>query len=138
MAIVPRLSAGDETDNQSSIEKMDEYAAEGLRTLMFAKKEIANVVDANSLKEGDESMLEEDLTLLGVTGLEDLLQDNAADCIRDFRAAKIKVWMLTGDKNETALNISISCGIIDEESQNIYTIQGVTLKAIEDELHSII
>jgi P-type E1-E2 ATPase len=41
--------------------------------------------------------------LLGVTAVEDLLQENVAISINDFRSAGIKVWMLTGDKGETAL-----------------------------------
>jgi len=40
--------------------------------------------------------------LLGITALEDLLQENCEQTIKDLRAAKIKVWMLTGDKGETA------------------------------------
>jgi P-type E1-E2 ATPase len=41
--------------------------------------------------------------MLGVTAVEDLLQENVADSISDFRRSGIKVWMLTGDKGETAL-----------------------------------
>lgn len=55
---------------------------------------------------------EKDLTLLGATGVEDLLQDNVQDCIKDFRDAGINVWMLTGDKGATAKEIGISCGLI--------------------------
>ena len=51
---------------------------------------------------------------MGVSGVEDLLQDNVKSCIEDFIAANIKVWMLTGDKGETAENIGKSCGIIDD------------------------
>lgn len=58
---------------------------------------------------------EADLTLLGITGLEDLLQDDVKKCICEFREAKIKVWMLTGDKGETAETIGISCGLIDDK-----------------------
>lgn len=46
--------------------------------------------------------VESDLTLLGVSGVEDMLQDNVKECIQDFREAGIKVWMLTGDKDLTA------------------------------------
>jgi len=57
--------------------------------------------------------IEKQYTLLGVSGVEDLLQDNVKSCIEDFKAANMKVWMLTGDKGETAENIGKSCGIID-------------------------
>jgi magnesium-transporting ATPase (P-type) len=70
-------------------------------------------VNAETLKEINEEEIETGLTFLGGTGLEDLLQDNVANCIRDFREAAVKVWMLTGDKKETAKNIAISCGLLD-------------------------
>ena len=47
-----------------------------------------------------------------MSGVEDLLQDNVQTCIQDLICANIKVWMLTGDKGETAENIGKSCGII--------------------------
>ena len=81
---------------------------------MFAKKELSSLNTPGDIKLINEQLLEDELTLLGVTGLEDLLQDNVKECITDFRNAKIKVWMLTGDKGETAHNIAISCGLIDE------------------------
>ena len=55
------------------------------------------------------------MTLVGATGVEDLLQDNVQKCVTDFREAGIKVWMLTGDKGLTAQEIGISCGIIEKE-----------------------
>lgn len=57
-----------------------------------------------SINEDLENESEEDnYNLLGVTGVEDLLQDNVSKVISDFVKADIKVWMLTGDKGETAL-----------------------------------
>jgi len=43
------------------------------------------------------------LNILGITAVEDKLQDDVAECVQDFISAGIKVWMLTGDKGETAL-----------------------------------
>ena len=60
--------------------------------------------------------VESNLLLLGVTGVDDLLQENVKSCISDFRDANIKVWMLTGDKGLTAKQIGKSCGIISVES----------------------
>ena len=62
--------------------------------------------------------VESDLTLLGATGVEDLLQENVARCIEDFREANIKVWMLTGDKGLTAKQIGKSCGLITSSSSS--------------------
>lgn len=55
-------------------------------------------------------MLEKNMKLLGVTGVEDLLQDDIKSVIFTLREAGIKVWMLTGDKLETAKCIAISTG----------------------------
>jgi len=52
--------------------------------------------------------IETDFFLLGATALEDKLQDEVPEVIEDFRTAGIKVWMLTGDKLETAENIGFS------------------------------
>ncbi len=69
---------------------------------MFCHKRLSlNINNINILNEQLEN-LEQDIYLLGGTGLEDLLQDNVKKCIKDFKMADIKVWMLTGDKGETA------------------------------------
>ena len=77
------------------------------------------------------------MTLLGVTALEDMLQDNVYKCISDFRAAKIKVWMLTGDKGETAQSIGVSCGLIDPQEHEIYMIDSMDNKEIERQINNI-
>lgn len=60
------------------------------------------------------SNLESDLTLLGATAVEDQLQENVPEVIHDLQRANIKVWMLTGDKFETAKNIGASCKLIQK------------------------
>jgi len=69
------------------------FAQKGYRTLAFAYKEYLEK-EHYSLEE-----VESDLHLLGITGLEDILQEDAPKCIKDFRDAEIKFWMLTGDKH---------------------------------------
>jgi phospholipid-translocating ATPase len=54
--------------------------------------------------------LEHDMELLGVTGVEDKLQDEVALTIESLRGAGIQIWMLTGDKVETATCIAMSAG----------------------------
>jgi len=49
-----------------------------------------------------QEQIEKDLVMLGVTGVEDLLQEDVNQCLSDFRHSGIKVWMLTGDKGLTA------------------------------------
>lgn len=57
-----------------------------------------------------------DLELLGATAVEDALQDNVKDTLESLRYAGIMVWVLTGDKIETALNIAKSCGHIPDNA----------------------
>lgn len=74
-------------------------ARKGLRTLVFGMKQLDRVADYDKLTETD---VEFGLRLIGVSGVEDLLQEDVKSCIEDFRDAGIKVWMLTGDKGTTA------------------------------------
>ena len=60
--------------------------------------------------------IEKDLILLGCTAVEDSLQDQVPETIRELLSAGIHVWMLTGDKLETAINISKTCGLTSENS----------------------
>ena len=53
-----------------------------------------------------------------MTAVEDMLQDDVSECIQDFIKAGIKVWMLTGDKGETALEIGLLCGLYKKDSEN--------------------
>lgn len=57
--------------------------------------------------------------------------------IKDLREAKIKVWMLTGDKGETAQTIGVSCGLVDEDKHNIVKIQSTDVDGLRDEIESI-
>lgn len=57
--------------------------------------------------------IEHDLELIGSTAIEDRLQENVANTIRFMKATGIKVWVLTGDKIETAKNIGVSAGLLD-------------------------
>ena len=63
---------------------MDDLARDGLRTLMFAKKVLTEDQANNLTQETDTEVFENTLQLLGVTGLEDLLQENVKNCIKEF------------------------------------------------------
>lgn len=58
---------------------------------------------------------ERGLVLLGATAVEDRLQDNVPETINDLQEAGIKIWMLTGDKLETAENIGYSCKLLKKD-----------------------
>lgn len=60
-------------------------------------------------------MIEQNLFLLGATAIEDKLQDGVPDTIHTLQEAGIKVWVLTGDRQETAINIGYSCRLLNED-----------------------
>ncbi|EYC05293.1 hypothetical protein Y032_0083g1684 [Ancylostoma ceylanicum] len=121
-------------------ERLDEYSCKGLRTLAFAmrllkQKEWDEFMDSYrfvmSVTSNDRDQLlsqkadeiEKELELLGVTGIEDRLQDGVEETIVAMRGAGIQVWVLTGDKLETAENIARSCGLFSpyRETRKIET-----------------
>ena len=119
---------------------MDDFAVMGYRTLMFAMKELSSLTTQKSLEncaEEDIESQENQVTLLGITALEDLLQDNVAECIKDFTKANIKVWMLTGDKGETAHTIAISCGLIDDKYDKVFNIDNPDKNEITSSIQMI-
>ena len=95
---------------------VEAQARKGLRTLLYGMKEIVWDGTRDPLDLPVEE-IECDLRLLAATGVEDLLQENVKECIEDFRAAGISVWMLTGDKGLTAKEIGVSCGLIPPENE---------------------
>uniref|UniRef100_A0A5F8GQN8 Phospholipid-transporting ATPase n=1 Tax=Monodelphis domestica TaxID=13616 RepID=A0A5F8GQN8_MONDO len=116
---------------------LDWYARDGLRTLCIAKK-VLNEDDfqrwANFRHEAEASLdnqdellmetaqhLETQLTLLGATGIEDRLQEGVPDTITALREAGVQIWVLTGDKQETAVNIAHSCKLLEQRDM-VYTI----------------
>ena len=74
-------------------------------------------VSGNRAEELDKAaeLIEHDLTLLGATAIEDKLQDGVPDTIATLQQAGIKIWVLTGDRQETAINIGMSCKLISED-----------------------
>ena len=58
------------------------------------------------------------MELIGSTGIEDKLQDDVNGTITFMKEAGIKLWVLTGDKIETAINIGISAGLIETSGMN--------------------
>jgi len=68
--------------------------------------------------------LEQGQILLGTTGLEDKLQENVHECIEEFRRANIKIWMITGDKLETAESVGVSCRLLQDEERRLFITSG--------------
>ncbi|KAI9718301.1 MAG: hypothetical protein M1828_006765 [Chrysothrix sp. TS-e1954] len=130
--IMERLSRRDNPHVEVTLQHLEEYAAEGLRTLCLAMREIPEqeyqqwhrvfdkaqtTVSGNRADELDKAaeLIEHDFQLLGATAIEDKLQDGVPDTIHTLQTAGIKVWVLTGDRQETAINIGMSCKLISED-----------------------
>jgi phospholipid-translocating ATPase len=64
-----------------------------------------------------EDEIERNLVLLGITAVEDKLQEGVPKVIHDLHEADLKIWMLTGDKLETAENIGYLCNLITKETK---------------------
>ena len=60
-------------------------------------------------------LIENNLTLIGGTVVEDKLQNGVPETIKELRSAGIKIWVLTGDKLDTAENIGYSCNLLSKE-----------------------
>lgn len=106
---------------------INQYSKQGLRTLVMAKRLLTEEdyshwlkshQEAENVQEGRERLIyesycrmERDLQLLGATGIEDKLQEGVPETINCLRKAGIVVWVLTGDKQETAINIAYACNL---------------------------
>ena len=80
--------------------------------------------------------VEQEITLIGATAIEDQLQENVKETINKFLEANIKTWMITGDKLETAENIALSCGITNSGS-SIFTLRNTQKHEINKNINDI-
>jgi len=148
-AILPRAYPGQQI--QRYLEAVEMYSQLGLRTLCLGWRDLEedeykewsrNFQEASCSLDNRESKiaevcqgLERDLYILGVTAIEDRLQDGVAETIKLLRNAGINVWMLTGDKQNTAIQIGLLCNLITSEpNSQLLSISG---KTEEDILRSL-
>eukprot|EP00301_Raphidiophrys_heterophryoidea_P001762 c10838_g1_i1.p1 GENE.c10838_g1_i1~~c10838_g1_i1.p1 ORF type:complete len:560 (-),score=136.42 c10838_g1_i1:187-1866(-) len=127
-AILDRLVQTDPARANIS-QHLAEFAVAGLRTLCLAYAELkpaeyeawrkvwtaAEVAVSGrdeKLSKAAES-IETELNLVGVSAIEDKLQEGVPETISTLLRANINIWMLTGDKEETAINIAYSCRLLD-------------------------
>uniref|UniRef100_A0A7N6BTE3 Phospholipid-transporting ATPase n=1 Tax=Anabas testudineus TaxID=64144 RepID=A0A7N6BTE3_ANATE len=117
---------------------LNEYAGDGLRTLVLAYKDLDKGYmdewkkrhhEASTAIDGREERLDElyeeiekDMLLLGATAVEDKLQEGVPQTIEQLAKADIKIWVLTGDKQETAENIGYSCNMLREEMKDVFIV----------------
>jgi phospholipid-translocating ATPase len=118
----------DEVVIEKCFQHITDFAVEGLRTLLYGyrfldEEEYASwkrtyhaattsLTDRQRLIEEAGELIEQHLELAGATAIEDKLQKGVPETIDRLRRANIKLWMLTGDKRETAINIAHSCQLI--------------------------
>jgi len=149
--ILERLKKREEmTEKEKSVlditnDHLTQYSIEGLRTLLYGYREIdykeyeqwltiwneastALTDRAEKMAKAAEE-IETGFSLLGATAIEDKLQKEVPKTIEKLREAGIHVWMLTGDKKETAFNIGINCNIIKNNS-TIFRIEGDNISEI--------
>lgn len=114
-------------------EHLNKYSTDGLRTLVLAEKLIPESTytswskkfkEAQLLMEDREAeleivnaLIETDMELVGATAIEDRLQEDVPQVIANLRVAGLKIWVLTGDKQETAINIGFACQLLHNEQQ---------------------
>uniref|UniRef100_A0A671VP61 Phospholipid-transporting ATPase n=1 Tax=Sparus aurata TaxID=8175 RepID=A0A671VP61_SPAAU len=115
---------------------LDEFANATLRTLCLCYKDISAdeyaawsrkhkdaqvaMVDRDAALDRVYEEIESNLMLIGATAIEDKLQDGVPETIATLAKADIKIWVLTGDKKETAENIGYSCSLLTDDMQIHY------------------
>ena len=134
------LKPGQQAAVEATEQAMEDHSNEGLRCLVVAqkmlepqayltwstayRKALSDIAELE--KKGDDlpnqidrlcDELELELEMLGSTAIEDKLQDGVPSCIADMGRAGIAVWVLTGDKQETAINIAFACQLVDNSSK---------------------
>jgi len=129
------LAVNDAAVYERTFQHIDDFATEGLRTLLYGYRFLeedeydkwkkvfhdasTSLVNRQQLIEEAGEMIEQDFELAGATAIEDKLQNGVPETIDKLRRANIKMWMLTGDKRETAINIGHSCRLIKDYSHVI-------------------
>ena len=87
-----------------------------------------------SLMDMAKAEIERDMNLIGASAIEDKLQDGVPETIANLAVAGIKIWVLTGDKQETAINIGYSCQLLTEEMEEVFVVDGEVYVEVETQL----
>ncbi|XP_059080980.1 phospholipid-transporting ATPase ID-like isoform X1 [Tigriopus californicus] len=150
--VFQRLKAGHDDEVKTKVQDhLDKFASEGLRTLVLGVKDLSaeqfedwkasHHEAAIALDNREEKLdaiyneIEKDLQLLGATAIEDKLQDGVPETIANLALAGIKLWVLTGDKQETAINIGYSCHLLtDDLMEDPFIIDGENFDEVQLQL----
>jgi len=147
--IYDRLKEKNEFSNLT-LTHLEEFANEGLRTLCIAYRKLTEeeyrlwneeyAEACTSMENREENMsriaemIEKNFILLGATAIEDRLQDGVPDCIDTLLAAGIKIWVLTGDKFETAVNIGYASNLLKKDMLLLMIRNSDKVKEVGDQL----
>nr|XP_023017891.1 probable phospholipid-transporting ATPase IM [Leptinotarsa decemlineata] len=148
--IYERLKSGSEDFKNKTQEHLNKFAGEGLRTLCLASCDLNEEFFNNwkqrhqeaaiSMEGRDEKLdaiyeeIERDMDLIGVTAIEDKLQDGVPQTIANLILAGIKIWVLTGDKQETAINIGYSCQLLTDDLVDIFIVDASSYDEVHQQL----
>ncbi|KAK4773082.1 hypothetical protein SAY87_028101 [Trapa incisa] len=132
--IAKDIESGDQLF-QETLEHLKQYSWQGLRTLVVAARDLTgaeleqwqcwykdastSLTERTTKLRQTAALIESNLSLLGATAIEDKLQEGVPETIESLRQAGIKVWVLTGDKQETAISIGLSCKLLTSDMQQI-------------------
>ncbi|XP_038567365.1 phospholipid-transporting ATPase ID isoform X2 [Micropterus salmoides] len=148
--LLERLHPCNQEQMNITSDHLNEYAADGLRTLALAYRDLSEdeweawseshrcADKATNCREDRLAAayeeIEQDMMLLGATAIEDKLQEGVPETIAVLSLANIKIWVLTGDKQETAVNIGYSCKMLTDDMTEVFIISGHTVQSVRQEL----
>ena len=129
--IYARLHPGGSPFADQTSDQLREFAVDGLRTLCFGMRELSEsefdewnkiyktastaLEDRDSKIDEAAELIEKELHLIGASAIEDKLQEYVPETIAALSKAGVNLWVLTGDKQETAINIGYSCRLLNDD-----------------------
>ncbi|EFA86147.1 P-type ATPase [Heterostelium album PN500] len=147
--VLPLLRKDQDELHAITLEFLQDFAADGLRTLCLAyavipeeeyhawneqyKEAAVSIQDHDEKMDRVAELIERNLTLLGSTAIEDKLQVGVPQAIASLAKANIKIWVLTGDKQETAINIGFSCQLLTSDMK-IIILNGKTQEDVHEQI----
>ncbi|GMI64693.1 Aminophospholipid ATPase 4 [Hibiscus trionum] len=151
--IFDRLAKKGKMYLEDTTQHLNKYGEAGLRTLALAYRKLEESEysawnnefmkaktsigsDRYTMLEKAAEMMEKDLILVGATAVEDKLQKGVPHCIDKLAQAGLKLWVLTGDKMETAINIGFACSLLREGMKQICitTLESDSKEAIKENI----
>ncbi|OAA67788.1 ATPase, P-type, phospholipid-translocating, flippase [Akanthomyces lecanii RCEF 1005] len=143
------VASSDAAIFEKCFQHIDDFATEGLRTLLYGfryidedtykkwkaqyRKAETSLVDRQQRIEEAGDVIEHKFDLAGATAIEDKLQNGVPETIDKLTRANIRVWMLTGDKRETAINIAHSAHVCKPYSE-LYILDANAAGTLADQL----